>query len=150
MTAIVDDIRDGFEDLVQGVLGSDWNRLQYTYTIEKNPKNTCKRFGVIYGEGVVSATGRIGDVTIDRDFSVILADEHIDVGGDENAQIVQNNLEVLHQSISEQSVLKKLGVPNQVYSVTITNISEPFLGVDGTMFITASYTVKYRSEAFRC
>jgi len=150
MSDIVKNIRTGLESVITDVLGSEWNPLQYKYDLEKNPTNTSKRWGVVVGDGVASATGRIGDVTIDRTFTVTLGDEHVNQADDSNAQTVQDSLETLLDDIFIQAALKKLGVPNLVYSVTISSISEPLLVVDGTLFMQATYIIKYRSEAFRC
>jgi hypothetical protein len=146
---LVKTIRQGFESIVQETLGPDWSELQYKYTIEKNPKNTRKRYGVVVQDGTPT-DGAIGWVTVNRTFNLTLADEHVNVAGDENAQIVQDKLEDLHENIYVAAKGKKLGVPNQVLNVTISSIGEPFLDVDGTMFMTFGYTVTYRTQALGC
>jgi hypothetical protein len=150
MSDIVKQIREGFEQVIQDQLGSDWRKADYKFDITKNQEfNTNKRFAVVVNGGAV-ASSILNHYTIAREFNVVVMNRFTNVNGDTNQQTELDNLESALDNIAIKAVSNKLGSPNLVTSVTFDAIEEPIFDIENTVILSATFVVTYRQRVLNC
>lgn len=124
--------------------GGEYERLRYSYNLEKNDFRTSKNG---YGIGAGAASSVVGThqtITLDQEFFVSFVRNY---GGRDNdtaerseLSTIYNDLETLYRDLFQS----KLGIPNTVYLVSELNLDEPENIADNVISVTMRFIVKHR------
>ena len=137
-------ILNAIETRVQAVLSADYNRLRYSYEVEKNDARTAEK---AFGVGAGSATTTEGTnraITLDQEFFVIITDKFNTRNKDNSERDALKNvydqLEVVYRDLFQS----KIGIPNSVLVVNELSLDEPVKIGDNVISVRMNFNVKHR------
>ena len=144
MSSAQTDILNAIDTRIEAVLGSEWNRMKYSYELEKNDYRTVK---TSYGSGVLAGStseGTTNAVTMDQSFFVVLATNYTNVKSDSSERTaintINDNLELLYRDV----FTGKMGTVGLILTVSAFDLDEPERPADNVIAIRATFTVKHR------
>ncbi len=145
---VISELITGLENVVQGVLGSEYKKLDYVFEISKNSlQGNPQRFGVIT-KGGISDSGVTRALTMNQDFEIMLVDSYINRDQcDEKQRELVNKMHEKIFEIFDSIFLTKAGKPEYVMNLNRLNISEiDFLTDDNAAILRATINIIYRQR----
>jgi hypothetical protein len=142
----VSSILDAVDVRVKAVLPSAYNRLKYSYELEKNDKRTqAKGYGTGVGAGeTVSGTNK--SATIDQTFFVVITGEYANRNNDTAERTLLGNIYGDLELVYKDLFQSKAGLGSIILVVSGFSIEEPIILADGVLSVRMNFIIKYREQ----
>ena len=134
------------------VVVPDFKLLDNKHDLEKNNfYNSVKRYGVVALDGT-QGDSALRYYTINRTFKLKLLQKFVSaVNADNNQDNAQYILEDAIDTITAKIMNNRLGIPNIVNNITISNIDDPdFTTLENMLIMEVDYIVQYKNAITSC